>query len=79
MTSQSIKFPNDLIEAIDLEIKKIGYGLKRAAWIKQACKEKLETDRKNLEQVISKLRKWNNSFPKRQFKEILEELENGQI
>lgn len=79
MVYQSIYIPLKTLEDIDEEVKKIGYNLSRSAWVVQACKEKLTSDRKNIDVIIKKLRKWHTSFPKKPFKEILEELSNGEI
>jgi len=76
---QSFYLDTELISKIDNEIQKIGCGASRSGWIAKACEEKLANKCDTIQKVISKLNSWQRSFPKRPFKELLEELQNGEI
>ena len=79
MVAKTIYVPSEILKKIDIEVDKLGFGISQSAWIVQACKEKLKGDKNNIATVITKLRRWADSFPKKPIKEIIEELENGKI
>ena len=79
MGINSVAIPGQVQDNIDKDIKRIGYNVSRSAWIVQACKEKLENTRQARFEVLRKLKQWHTSFPKRPFKEVLEEIENEEI
>jgi len=79
MVNQCVYLNDELLCQIKAEISRIGYNVSVAAWIKQACIEKIEGRNQEVEVIIYKLEQWQKSFPKRPFKEILREIQNGKI
>lgn len=79
MVQYSLNFNEELVNKIDVEVNKIGCGCSRSGWVAQACVEKLDNSKMSYEQILKKLKKWHNSFPKQQFKTIIGEIENAEI
>jgi len=75
----SINLPKNTIEIVDQEVIKIGCGATRSGWVNDACLLKVNQKNHTLERLINKLKAWQTSFPKKPFKELMEEIENGEV
>jgi len=77
MGKLSIYIEIETLDQLDIERKRIGFNLTRSQWISQACKDKISQESRTAERIVQKLEAWYRSFPKKPFKEIIEEVKNN--